>query len=213
VRVKITLAYNGAYFEGFQHQPHTQKTIIGTLCKALRSLGIFQIPVGSGRTDARVHAIRQTLHLDLPQYWDDLVHLKQVLNRYINPTLHVKNIQKTSDSFHARFDATLRHYRYIIWHGECNPALIQSVSFLPSFSIQKANKALKLMEGEHDFALFKKEGSDIKNSKRNLHLALCYRFKNMSVFSFKSNGFLRSQVRLMVGASLAYANDKLSLEQ
>lgn len=212
MRVKITLSYNGAYFEGFQRQAHTKNTIIDTLCEALRSLGIFQIPIGSGRTDAKVHAIRQTLHLDLPDYWSDLNHLKQMLNRYINPALHVKSIQESSAHFHARFHATSRHYRYIIWHGECMPALSNSVTFMPQFSVKKANQALSLMQGEHDFALFKKEGSEIKNSKRVLYEAFCYRYKNMSIFSFKANGFLRSQVRLMVGASLAFAQDKLTYE-
>lgn len=213
MRVRLTIAYNGAFFEGFQEQAHTQNTITGTLCKALQSLGIFEKPVGSGRTDRGVHALRQVLHLDLPDFWKDLSHLRDTLNRYLNPTIHVRNIQETSFSFHARFSATMRHYRYIIWHGECLPFWAQNYAFIPSFSIQAANNALSLMEGKHDFAYFKKEGSQIKNTQRNLYKAHCYRRGNFSIFSFKANGFLRSQVRLMVGAALAQANGKLTLEE
>ena len=213
MRVCLKIAYNGAYFEGFQQQGHTQNTILGTLCKALRSLGIFTIPVGSGRTDAKVHALGQTLHLDLPHYWSDFSHLKQVLNKHLNPLLHVKSIKAVSDTFHARFSANMRHYRYIIYHGECVPSLADNVVFLPRFSIPLANEALKLMEGKHDFKLFKKEGSGEKNNQRILYSAICYKKGDFSIFSFKANGFLRSQVRLMVGAAISYALKELSISQ
>jgi tRNA pseudouridine38-40 synthase len=213
VRIYLKIAYNGTYFEGFQKQAHTQNTVIGALCKALRSIGIFTTPIGSGRTDAKVHALGQVVHMDLPHYWHDLTKLKQTLNKHLNPALHVREIKEVSSSFHARFDANLRHYRYIIWHGECQPCWAESVAFEPSFSISLANEALRLMEGEHDFVFFKKEGSGVKNNRRTLYEAFCYRRGNLSVFSFKANGFLRSQVRLMVGVAIAYANEKLTKEQ
>ncbi len=213
MRVALVLSYNGAYFQGFQQQTHTQNTIIGALSKALRALGIFNTPVGSGRTDAGVHALRQVLHLDLPHFWSDLNHLQEMLNQYLNPTLHVKDIRKVHDNFHARYDAIMRHYRYIIWHKECLPHLAHSVAFMPEFSLDLANSALKLMEGKHDFALFKKEGSDTKSTKRILYEAFCYKKKDLSIFTFKANGFLRSQVRLMVAAAIECANQRLSLKE
>ena len=112
MRVKAVISYDGSAYFGFQKQKSTTKTITTTIEKALISLGIKSSIIGSGRTDAGVHASGQVIHFDLPYFWQDLDKLKLNVNRKLSD-IQFKNISKVEDDFHARFDAKRRTYRYV----------------------------------------------------------------------------------------------------
>ncbi|NLC28662.1 MAG: tRNA pseudouridine(38-40) synthase TruA [Campylobacteraceae bacterium] len=213
MRARLDISYDGSCFQGFQHQKHTEKTVMNFFLKALKHLNIYENPIGCGRTDAKVHALNQTLHLDIPLFWKDLIRLKNALNLYLHPYVHVNSIKEVSNDFHACFNAYKRHYRYIVWHGKYMPQLANYFVQSPSFDHSKINSALGIFIGKHNFKLFKKSGSFTKHNERTIYEAKCYKKGDLSIFTFKANGFLRAQVRLMVGASLAYANGNLSLNQ
>ena len=202
MRCSLTIAYNGTHFFGSQIQKETQNTIFGNLKTVLNQLGINSKIIASGRTDKGVHATGQVCHLDLPDFWTDLSKLKKTINRMLLPTIIVKDIKVVTDNFHARYNAKKRVYRYIIKHHTSNPFENDFVSFIQDVDFKLIQKNIKLFVGEHDFKYFMKTGSDINSTTRIIYKSFAYMYKGYIVLNFEANGFLRSQIRLMVGALL-----------
>ncbi|WP_373035490.1 tRNA pseudouridine(38-40) synthase TruA [Sulfurimonas sp.] len=202
MRCALILAYNGTDFLGSQSQKNSANTILGNLEKVLSQLGINYKIVASGRTDKGVHATGQVCHVDLPEFWDDLAKLKRVANEMLPPSIQIIAVKGVDAEFHARYSAKKRVYRYIIKESKSNPFEDGFVTFLDSVDFESIQKNIKLYIGEHDFVNFMKTGSDTKSSVREVYKAFAYRYKGYIVLNFEANGFLRSQIRLMVGALL-----------
>jgi tRNA pseudouridine38-40 synthase len=209
MRVALKVSYNGTHFFGSQTQKSSANTVLGKLEHVLAKLGIEQKVQASGRTDKGVHATGQICHIDLPDFWDDLGKLKRVLNEMLPTTIHIRSIYEVADDFHARYSAKKRLYRYIIKVGESNPFEESFITFIPSLNYEELQEKIKLFEGEHDFAFFMKSGSDIKSSVRVIYRAFCYEYKGAIVLCFEANGFLRSQIRMMVGALLSRTSQEI----
>ena len=204
MRVIVTIAYDGTTYFGSQIQKETSNTIFGQLNKVLLKLGIQSKIVASGRTDKGVHATGQVFHMDLPEFWLDLLKLKSVLNQMLPKSIHIKKIQKADDDFHARYNAKKRVYRYIIKTTTQNPFEQNYITFLKELDFKTIQKNIKLFEGKHDFKYFMKTGSEINSTTRVIYKAFAYRHKDYIVLNFEANGFLRSQIRLMVGALINF---------
>ena len=202
MKVAFTLAYNGTHFLGSQTQQETSNTILGNVTQVFNQLGINDKIIASGRTDKGVHATGQVCHISLPKYWRDLVKLKLVANQMLPSSIIIKKIVTVDDSFHARYSAKKRVYRYIIKTEESNPFESDFVTFLPNAALAEIKQNIKLFEGEHDFSGFMKTGSDINSTQRVIYRAFYYKHKDYHILYFEANGFLRSQIRLMVGALL-----------
>ncbi|PNV83406.1 MAG: tRNA pseudouridine(38-40) synthase TruA [Sulfurimonas sp.] len=202
MRCALTLAYNGTHFLGSQTQKSSKNTILGQLEHVLHQLNIDAKVVASGRTDRGVHASAQVCHVDLPEFWSDLDKLKSVLNDMLPPSIVVKRIKPVDNNFHARYSAKKRVYRYIIKEAMSNPFEESFVTFLSGVDFSKIEKNIKLFVAEHDFKFFMKSGSDVKSTTRVVYKAFAYRHKGYTILNFEANGFLRSQIRMMVGALL-----------
>ncbi len=203
MRVKGVLAYDGSAFYGFQSQKSTSKTVSETVRKALHRLGITAPPVGSGRTDRGVHATGQVVHFDLPAHWqNDRLKLKVMLNRLLEPHIQFKHISPVADSFHARFDARRRIYRYVIKRHQPTPFEAPYCRHLQDLDEEKLLDALRLFEGEHDFLHFHKRGSDPKSTVRTIYRTGLFTFGSYKIVLFEANGFLRAQVRMMLESSV-----------
>lgn len=212
MRVKAVISYDGSRFHGFQRQKSTKLTVAGALEEALKSLNIEGGIVGSGRTDAGVHASGQVVHFDLPPYWKDLSRLTQHLGRKLDG-IAIKHIIPVSDTFHARFDARSRVYRYVF---KTNPVSVFEERYITSYvGIDTAllQSALKLFEGKHDFRNFHKTGSDVHSTLREIQKTVYRRFGDLHLIYFYADGFLRSQVRMMVHASMLCASGRLRHEE
>jgi len=132
MRIKAVIAYDGSCFEGFQRQTRTARTVTGVIEDALRSLHIDAQIIGSGRTDAGVHATGQVIHFDLPPYWKDLPKLQRELNKKLT-AIKFKHLSWAPDTFHARFDAKRRIYRYLFKHQTPTVFERNYVSHYPDF--------------------------------------------------------------------------------
>jgi tRNA pseudouridine38-40 synthase len=199
MRVKMTLSYDGSHFYGFQVQNSGVKTVANRLYEVFHSLGIEEHFEASGRTDRGVHATGQVLSIDIPSFWhNDLERLRMHINRKALPHIYIHKIEKVSSSFHARYDARKRAYRYLISDHEPNVFLTPYCLFTKRFDAEAIHKAVKLFEGEHDFTLFAKTGSDTTDFVRTIYRARFYQKGANYIFSFEANGYLRSQIRLMV---------------
>ena len=203
MRAKITLAYNGTAYFGSQVQKETPKTVMGELTHVLAQLGIDSNVVASGRTDRGVHATGQVCHFDLPAYWSDANKLKRTLNKMLPSSMQVKKLSLVDDTFHARYSAKRRIYRYIIKEVEANPFMADFITFLEHVDFKAISQNIKFFEGEHDFEYFIKKGSDENSTVRKIYKAFAYKHKGYIILYFEANGFLRSQIRMMVGALLS----------
>ncbi|CAD7286761.1 tRNA pseudouridine(38-40) synthase TruA [Campylobacter suis] len=201
MKLKLIFSYDGSKFQGSQTQPH-QNGVEDALALALSHVGIFTKIISSSRTDKDVHANNQVACVEAGEHFKDLNHLTSLINRHAHPYIHIKNITRANDSFHPRYDAKARSYRYIISHDKFSVFLSDYQVFTPKIDIKKANLLLKNFIGEHDFSLFMKTGSDTKSPIRSVYKAFCYEYKNKTIIVFKANGFLRAQVRLMVACVL-----------
>jgi len=212
MRVKAVIAYDGASFRGFQKQKSTKQTITTAIEDALISIGITSEIRGSGRTDAGVHATGQVIDFELPIFWQDLKKLKEVLNRKLKH-ISFKHISWVEDSFHARFSAKRRIYRYIF--KTTTPSIFENryIAHYPKFNQELLIESLKTFEGEHDFTNFLKTGTITHTNIRTIYKAYYKKYNGYHIIYFEANGFLRSQVRLMVEFAMRVALDKLTIQQ
>ena len=210
-RVKAVIAYDGSTYYGFQKQKSTRQTITYEIEHALASLQIHSSIVGSGRTDAGVHATGQVIHFDIPEYWDDLEKLTLNLNRKLN-SIRFKHITFVSSDFHARFWAKKRIYRYIFKTKK--PSLFEQkfISYYAPFDVTLLHDALNIFVGKHDFNFFRRTGTDTHSSVREIYKTQYIQRGDYHIIYFQANGFLRSQVRMMIDAAMHCAQKKLSTQ-
>ena len=210
MRVKMTFSYDGSDFFGSQSQKSGVKTVMNVLMDVFTSLGISSKIEASGRTDRGVHALRQVISLDLPSYWDDLEKLKRHLNHKALPHIFFEKIEIVKEDFHARYSAKRRQYRYIISTATPSVYFTNYVLYTKPFDAKKISEAVTYFEGVHDFSFFMKADADVAHAIRKLYKARFYRYKNFYIFTFQANGFVRSQIRMMVAFLLQIGYNRLS---
>lgn len=219
VRMKLIIAYHGRLFHGWQRQKG-QPTIQGELENALGSIaGFGSISVtGAGRTDAGVHAAGQTAHCDVPFSIppDALV---RALNRSLPPEIRVRSARPAPTGFHARKSARGKLYTYRArWRATSLPwadplsAQVTRISDLDGFE-----NAVRFLVGRHDWASFTVVNPERGSTVRTISRVSCRHRPAGVDIDFVGDGFLRYQVRRMVGAALEVgqgrrgANDFLAL--
>ncbi len=210
MNVKAVISYDGGFFSGFQKQNSTQQTVTTQIENALKSLNINSKIIGSGRTDAGVHATGQIINFNLPNYWRDLKKLKEALNRKLNH-IFIKLISKVDKDFHARFSAKRRVYRYVF--KDKKPSIFEEnyISYYSLFNKDILKEALKLFEGIHDFKFFYKTGSPIHTTVREIYKTRYIKRGDYHFIYFEANGFLRAQVRMMIEAIMLTSNNILTI--
>lgn len=212
MRVKAVIAYDGSHYQGFQKQRSTKMTITSAIEEALDSLHIHSPIVGSGRTDAGVHATGQVIHFDLPDFWADLEKLKSLLNRKLSD-ISFKHISLAAEDFHARFSAKKRLYRYVFKTQKPSVFEQKYISYYQEFDPELLCQALRYFEGEHDFNFFHKTGTVTHTTIRKIYYTNYIERNGYHIIYFQANGFLRSQVRMMVDAAMLCAKNEMSLTQ
>ncbi len=167
---KLTLAYDGTDFHGWQVQPGLP-TIQGTLADALvRITGEQVLPQGSGRTDAGVHALGQvvsfSLHSPIPA-----PNLMRALNRALPSAIRVLAAEIVPPDFHARYSATEKTYQYRIFRARsgaiCSPFLARTVYACPwQLDLAAMQQAAQAILEEHDFTSFAAVDPDLATRTR-----------------------------------------------
>ena len=211
-RVKAIIEYDGGYFKGFQKQKSTNNTITTQIEKALSSLGIKDSIRGSGRTDAGVHATGQVIDFTIPPFWKDLLKLKYELNRKLD-YISFKHISYVDIDFHSRFSAKKRLYRYVFKTTPLSVFEKNHISYYPIFDKKRLKEALECFQGKHDFSYFIKTGSLTHTNIRCIYRASYINYHNYHIIYFKADGFLRSQVRMMVEGAMRVALSIWSIDE
>jgi tRNA pseudouridine38-40 synthase len=157
-RWRLLLAYDGASFRGFAHQPEVP-TVAGALGHALERTARLDAPpmiTCAGRTDAGVHARGQVVHVDLPPVPYDGAGLARALNRQLAPEVVVRRAEEVGPEFDARRSATARAYRYLIWNApEADPLLARIAWHVADpLDLVSMRTASDVLLGSHDFRSF-----------------------------------------------------------
>ncbi|PAF53494.1 tRNA pseudouridine(38-40) synthase TruA [Helicobacter sp. 13S00482-2] len=211
------ISYDGSVFSGFARQRCKGIMSVSERIEiALKSMGINNEIIAAGRTDKGVHATGQIISFCIDEKIQ-ISKIKPLLNQKLYPHIFIKNIQEVSMSFQPRFDAKSRGYRYVFCDYLDNPFISKYISVEKYGSEELIKEALNLFMGKHCFSYFKKQGSPTKTDDREISKAKIYQCKifskNCNIIYLEANGFLRSQVRLIIGSVLAYSRGEITLDQ
>jgi tRNA pseudouridine38-40 synthase len=216
--IKLTLAYDGSEFHGWQIQPGLP-TVQGILSEVIgRTTGEKVLPQGSGRTDAGVHAKAQvaTFVTDSPM---PLENLRIVLNDRLPPAIRILTVEEVMPDFHARHSARSKTYQYRVYRGDVVPPwLVRYVAHHPwPLDEGAVFEAAKYVVGEHDFTSFAacdpdkatriEENEECGAPKhatnvRTIYESLWHREGDEIIYTVRGNGFLHHMVRNLVGTFL-----------
>jgi len=204
-RIRLNLSYDGTDFEGWQKQK-SGRTVQGEMEKALAKLHKdrpVQL-VGSGRTDAGVHASYQVAHFDSLGSSVPSEKFMQALNSQLPRDIRVHKSLEVDSGFHARYDAVMRVYRYYLIKPELQKAHMTSYSApcVLDLDIPKINEMALALTGTHDFSSFAAARDPNENKVTTIHSARFSKEGPYTVFRVAGNAFLWKMVRTMVGTIL-----------
>lgn len=203
MRIALGIEYNGQGYYGWQAQ-RGLATIQGALQDALQIVANEPIVIFcAGRTDAGVHATGQVVHFD--------THAKRHIdawiwgtNSHLPPSIVVRWAKAVDYSFHARFKATARRYRYVIFNNPIRPGIFHtraSWHYYP-LEIKLMREAGKYLIGEQNFNSFRSSQCNSKSPMRNVTEFNIHRHGDFVVIEIEANAFLHHMVRNIVGVLL-----------
>lgn len=205
--LKLTVAYDGTDFAGWQIQP-AAATVQGTLSLAIgRITGEKVLPQGSGRTDAGVHALAQVATCQTDSVIP-VANFVVALNDILPASIRVLSAEEVAADFHPRKSAVAKTYRYRIYREEiCPPFLSQYVWHYPYPLDESAMlDAAPLVEGEHDFTSFAavdpERGREGISNTRRVFSSQWRRESAELIYEVRGNGFLHHMVRNLIGTFL-----------
>jgi tRNA pseudouridine38-40 synthase len=225
---RITLAYDGTEFQGWQRQAGGRRTVQGVVEDALARLAGGPVRVaGAGRTDAGVHAWGQVASFDLPrQLGPDA--LARALNGLLPEDVRVLDAAPAPPGFHARRSAVAKSYRYLLDCGGVRlPARRRMAAWIPwRLDPGAVAEAAALYVGRHDFASLASAGGSVKTTVRAVS-GSCARFVEAGapgeawptppgatlIYDVTADGFLRKMVRSLVGGLVAAGRGALTVEE
>ncbi len=209
-KYQILVEYVGTNFKGWQVQKKG-KTIQGLIQKKIsKILNEKILLIGSGRTDTGVHAIEQSAHFECKNQIKDFDKFLKSTNYFLNRDLvTVLKIRRRNKSFHSRFSAKMRIYKYIIINQLGGPVIEQKRCWhiIKPLDVKNMEKAAKKLIGTKDFSTFRASSCRAKSPIKTLRSVKIKSKKNKIEIEFKSQSFLQQQVRSMVGC-LKYVGEK-----
>lgn len=211
MRYFIQLAYKGTDFSGWQTQ-HNGISIQQSLEQALSSILRREIRiVGSGRTDAGVHAEQQFAHFEVDEPLTITAHFVYALNCILPVGIAVQTIFPVGDDIHARYSANYRYYQYRLSRHK-NPFLTK-LRYVYRHSVDEAlmNEAAQLLLQHTDFQSFSKVRTSVKHFHCTITRAEWVREGDQLVFHVKANRFLYGMVRTLVGTLLEVGQGRMSV--
>jgi tRNA pseudouridine38-40 synthase len=216
--LKLTIAYDGAPFHGWQVQPN-QPTIQGAIAGAASQITQEKIFVhGASRTDTGVHALGQVAHLRT-QSWLSAAEFQRALNALLPPAIRIVAVEEVGPDFHARWQAQGKTYRYRIWRGQV----------LPPFEYQRAlhysgpldetamARAAREFEGERDFTSFSASSGSEDDDREREVVRVIYSSEIIRepdsdeiAYVVRGRSFLRYMVRKIVGTLIEVGKGRLA---
>jgi len=202
-RIRIVVSYDGTAYSGWQVQPD-QATIQGVLERVVGKIEGEPVKIlGSGRTDAGVHALAQVAAFSIENRIP-ADNLRRALNRLLPADIRIIEASEAAEDFHPRHQALAKTYEYRIWRTEvCPPFCRRYVHHYPyPLNVDAMRAAAAAVEGEHDFSAFAAaDGSDAlgRSKIRTIFNSRVEEDEERLIYSVRGSGFLKHMVRNMVG--------------
>ena len=197
INYKLTIQYDGTDYAGWQIQDNA-RTVQGTICDAIKLITTEEVNlIASGRTDSGVHALGQVANFRYEK-GIDIYRFQHSLNSILHTDISVINIQKVSESFHARFDAKERTYMYLI-SKEKYPFYYKYSLLKKNLDVSLLNELSNAFIGENDFTSFCRKNSDVKDKTCTLNFIRWRETKNFYLFFISADRFLHGMVRTIIG--------------
>ena len=214
MRYFIELSYRGTAYHGWQTQANgisVQTTLEAALTQRL---GKPMYVVGSGRTDAGVHAKQQFAHIDVQEPLPLSESFLYALNCMLPEDIVIHQIFPVQPDAHARFSAISRYYQYHISRDKSAFYGGLTYHFRPLLQIDKMNEACQILLQHTDFQSFAKARADVTNFRCHLNFAYwAYTNDDCLTFHIKANRFLWGMVRTIVGTMIEVGQNRLSLDR
>ena len=212
----VTLSYCGREYYGFQRQKN-KKTVQCTIEKILSSyMGIETLIKAAGRTDTGVHAVGQTFCFETKKHLSAERFLS-TMNRLLPKDIYLKSMREVDDSFDARHSCVGKVYEYRFTVLKRNPLWVGLVAHLQrdDFNFEAFLRGLEPFKGEHDFRNFTTKPEDPADFVRHVESieARYEKDDDLVVVRFQGDGFMRYQIRLMVGTAIRVGLGKYSVEE
>lgn len=212
--IKLTIEYDGKDFCGWQKQLGL-RTVEGVLNDTLSYVLKEKVAIiGSGRTDAKVHALGQVANFksETPISLD---RFPRAVNSYLPQDVAILFAEEVPMEFHSRYNTKRKTYIYKIQNGSvCRPLYKNyACHYYRKLEEEKMREALQLFVGEHDFKAFMSSGSQIKKTVRTIYKAEISREKDIFIIEIEGNGFLYNMVRRIVGIVLEVGSGRMKADQ
>ena len=211
-RVKLVIEYDGTAYHGWQRQPHVISIQEKVEEAFVRSSQKKVKVIGSGRTDAGVHAWGQVAHADIETPLSDDILLK-ALNYHLPEDIIVKELKTISDRFHSQRSATSKTYHYqILNQPVASPLVRQQCWWMRKpLDIGRMNDAAQFIVGKHDFKAFQNSGNPMKDTVREIYRSEFVKKDPFIVYEITGSGFLKQMIRNLMGVYVRIGHGKLTL--
>ena len=200
MRYQVLLSYNGTNYAGWQIQPNVLsiQQILQDILSAMHRHPVMI--VGSGRTDAGVHALQQSFHFDSDMSLGEDVWMR-ALNAQLPEDIIIRQVRQVPDTFHARFSVVSKRYDYLVNLGAYDPLHYNlEYQLNRSLDLEAMGQGALLLSGTHDFASFCANSfEEIPNQTRTVSRIEIQQEESRLRFILEGNGFLRYMVRMLVG--------------
>ena len=213
--IKLTIEYDGTNYQGWQVQPKGP-TIQGMIEEKLALLTGETIPlIGSGRTDAGVHALGQIAHFKTKSKMD-IRSIQRALNSLLPPDIVIQRAEEVEEDFHARKHSKSKIYEYQILNRNLRSVFHRGHAWhIPQeLDLKEMKKATQKLMGEHDFSSFRSVGSPTRTAVRRVIRAEWRKSRDgLLRFEIEANGFLKQMVRAIIGTLVEVGKGKISSEE
>lgn len=212
---KMIISYDGRKYNGWQKQPGKTSTIQGKLEEICEKLLDEQVEViGSGRTDAGVHALGQVANVKITGHISEDEFMCG-LNNHLPKDIRILDVKIAGDRFHARLNAVGKHYSYRIDNGKVADLFARKYTTRveQKLNIKSMKKAAEYLIGEHDFTSFCTNSGKKKSKVRNIYNIDIIENKGRVNIEFHGNGFLYNMVRIISGTLIEVGLGKVSPEE
>ena len=212
--IKLTIEYDGREFNGWQKQPN-KLNIQGNIEKVISDITKEEIEIiGSGRTDAGVHALGQVANFKT----NSAIPIEKfaiAINSRLKKSIVIKKAEEVDERFHSRYNCKQKTYRYIINNSETGSAIYRDLEYniKNPLDVEKMQEASKYFVGEHDFSAFKASGTSSKSSVRTIYSAKIEKEGERIIIELTGNGFLYNMVRIISGTLVEVGLGKIKPEQ
>lgn len=205
MRVACVVEYDGAGFRGWQVQQAGVRTVQALVERALARVADAPVAtICAGRTDSGVHATGQVIHFDTAAIRPDKAWVMGA-NDHLPPDVAIRRALDVPDTFHARYSALARSYRYVIVEGWNRPALWRSRAAWSHRPLDAGamQAGARWLVGEHDFTSFRTVACQARHPVRTIHALEVARAGDAITIDIRANAFLHNMVRIIAGVLMS----------